>query len=97
MVNTATHNPFPKEAADAPHHLLVMFLKTVPPAKDVDLLRASIQGTEIIDCDGKQLYIVYPAGIGRSKLTGTVIEQKLSTRGAARNWSTIQKLLALFK
>jgi uncharacterized protein (DUF1697 family) len=45
--------------------------------------------------DGKQLYIHYPAGIGRSKLTATLIERKLATRGTARNWNTVLKLLEL--
>jgi uncharacterized protein (DUF1697 family) len=72
-----------------------MFLKTAPPAKQVDALQASIKGPEIIRYDGKHLYVVYPAGIGRSKLTGTLIEQKLGSRGTARNWNTILKIAAL--
>jgi uncharacterized protein (DUF1697 family) len=88
-------NPFPEEAKNDPAHLLVMFLKTAPPAKIVDALRASIEGPEIIRAGGKQLYIVYPAGIGRSKLTGTLIEKKLGSRGTGRNWNTVLKLAAL--
>jgi uncharacterized protein (DUF1697 family) len=88
-------NPFAKEAKADPGHLLVMCLKTAPSAKNVEALQDSIQGPEIIRCDGKQLYIVYPAGIGRSKLTGTLIERKLGSRGTARNWNTALKLLAL--
>lgn len=88
-------NPFPREAKSDPSHLVVMFLKTAPPAKQVDALQASIKGPEIIRCDGKQLYVVYTAGIGRSKLTGTLIEQKLGSRGTARNWNTILKIAAL--
>lgn len=90
-------NPFPKEAKNDPSHLLVMFLKTAPTAKNVDALHASIKGPEVIRRDGKQLYVVYPAGIGRSKLTGTSIEQKLGSRGTARNWNTVLKLAALSK
>jgi uncharacterized protein (DUF1697 family) len=44
---------------------------------------------------GRQLYIVYPAGIGTSKLTGALIEKKLNNRGTARNWNTILKLAAM--
>ena len=43
----------------------------------------------------RHLYIVYPDGMGLSKLTGTVIERTLSTRGTARNWNTVTKLAAL--
>jgi uncharacterized protein (DUF1697 family) len=88
-------NPFAKEAKDDPSHLLVMFLKTAPPAKNVEALQAAIKGPERVRCDGKHLYAVYPAGIGRSKLTGTFIEQKLGSRGTGRNWNTVIKLAAL--
>jgi uncharacterized protein (DUF1697 family) len=36
-------NPFPTEAKSDPSHLVVMFLKTAPPAKQVDALQASIK------------------------------------------------------
>jgi uncharacterized protein (DUF1697 family) len=88
-------NPFPKEAKSDPSHLVVMFLKTAPQSKDVAELHAAINGPEIIRADGKQLYIVYPTGIGRSKLTGTLIEKKLGIRGTARNWNTVLKLAAM--
>jgi uncharacterized protein (DUF1697 family) len=88
-------NPFPKEVETDPSHVVVMFLKTAPPPKSVHALEASIQGSEIVRGRGKQLYIVYPAGIGTSKLTGALIERKLGTRGTARNWNTVLKLLAL--
>jgi len=86
-------NPFPKQAKVDPGRLVVMFLKSAPRAGDVEALQESIKGREIIRADGKHLYIVYPDGIGRSKLTGTSIEKKLGTRGTARNWNTVLKLL----
>lgn len=88
-------NPFPEEATSDPSHLVVVFLKTAPPAKNVEALQSSIKGPETLRWDGKHLYVVYPAGIGRSKLTGTLIEQRLGSRGTARNWNTILKLAAL--
>jgi uncharacterized protein (DUF1697 family) len=88
-------NPFPEEAISDPGHLLVMFLKTAPLASTVNALQAAVEGPETIRCDGRQLYIVYPAGIGRSKLTGAWIEKKLGSRGTARNWNTVGKLAAL--
>src|SRR5205085_2504219 len=70
-------NPFPMEAKNDPGHLLVMCLKTAPPAKNVAALQASIKGPETVHCDGKQLYMIYPAGVGRSKLTIALIEKTL--------------------
>jgi uncharacterized protein (DUF1697 family) len=88
-------NPFPTEAKADPGHLVVMALKSAPPGRSVSALKASIKGPETIHHDGQQLYIYYPAGIGRSKLTGTSIERSLGCRGTARNWNTVLKLLAL--
>jgi uncharacterized protein (DUF1697 family) len=88
-------NPFPKEAKTDPSHLVVMFLKTAPTATAVKSLQASIKGPEVVRSRGKQLYVTYPAGIGTSKLTGSLIEKRLDSRGTARNWNTVLKLLAL--
>jgi uncharacterized protein (DUF1697 family) len=90
-----SNNPFRDEAKRDAAHLVVMFLKRAPSAKDVEALQAAITGPEIVSADGGQAYIVYPAGIGRSRLTNTLIERKLRTRGTARNWNTILKLASL--
>jgi uncharacterized protein (DUF1697 family) len=91
------HNPFLEEAKRDPGHLVVMVLKMVPQARDVRALQAAITGPENIGAEGKHLYVVYPAGIGRSKLTSTLIEKKLGVRGTGRNWNTVLKLAALCK
>jgi uncharacterized protein (DUF1697 family) len=88
-------NPFPDEAESDPSHLVVMFLKEAPKAKDVEALQAAIAGREIVRAAGRQAYITYPDGIGDSKLTITVIERKLGSRGTGRNWNTVLKLRAL--
>jgi len=88
-------NPFPKEANSDPGHLVVMFLKDAPGAKAVVALQAAVKGREVIRHRGRELYIVYPDGIGRSKLTNTFIESRLDTRGTGRNWNTVTKLAAL--
>jgi uncharacterized protein (DUF1697 family) len=88
-------NPYREEAARDPSHLVVVFLKSAVGAKEVDALRAAVRGPEILHGDGKQAYIVYPAGIGDSRLTNAVIESALGTRGTARNWNTVLKLAAV--
>jgi uncharacterized protein (DUF1697 family) len=90
-----SRNPFPKEAELDPSHLVVMLFKEAPQPTDVEMLRAAIKGPEIVHADGRQLYLVYPDGIGRSKLTNTVIEKKLGLRGTARNWNTVLKLAVM--
>jgi uncharacterized protein (DUF1697 family) len=88
-------NPFPKEAKEDPGHLIVMSLKKAAPAKSGSALESSIKGRETVHAAGKHLYIVYPDGMGTSKFTGALIERVVGSRGTARNWNTVLKLLAL--
>jgi uncharacterized protein (DUF1697 family) len=88
-------NPFPEEAESDPGHLLVMALKRPAGAAEVEALRASIAGRELVRAGGTHLYLFYPDGIGRSRLTAAVIERAVGTRGTARNWNTVLKLDAL--
>jgi uncharacterized protein (DUF1697 family) len=87
-------NPFRTEAQHDPGHLLLAFFKTAPDAKDVKALQAAISGPERVYATGREAYIVYPDGIGRSRLTHTLIERKLGVRGTGRNWNTVLKLRA---
>jgi uncharacterized protein (DUF1697 family) len=88
-------NPFPKEAKLDPSHLLAVALKAPPDPAHIAALKQAIIGREIVSVQGRCAYIVYKDGIGRSRLTSAVIENKLGTRGTARNWNTILKLRAL--
>jgi uncharacterized protein (DUF1697 family) len=88
-------NPFPREAKDDPSHLVAVILKDDVSAANVAALQKAIVGREVVRAKGRCMYIVYPDGIGRSKLTSALSEKKLGTRGTARNWNTVLKLLAL--
>jgi uncharacterized protein (DUF1697 family) len=88
-------NPFPREAERDPGHLLVMLLKDAPGRREVEALRAAIKGPETVRAAGKQLYIVYPKGSGRSRLTNALIERTLGTRATGRNWNTVLRLDAV--
>lgn len=92
LKTVVAHNPFRDEAERDPGHLVVMFLKSVAKEKDIEGLQLASTGPEIIRAKGRELYIVYPNGIGRSRLTNALIERKLGTRGTARNWNTVLKL-----
>jgi uncharacterized protein (DUF1697 family) len=85
-------NPFPKEAKADPAHVVAMPLKAAPDAAAVKALREAIRGREAVECIGRTLYLVYPDGIGTSKLTIAIIERKLGTVGTGRNWNTVLKL-----
>jgi uncharacterized protein (DUF1697 family) len=90
-------NPFAREAEADPSHLLLMPLKSAPRAAQVAALTAAIPGRERVAVDGRHAYLVYPDGIGRSKLTNAFVESRLGARGTGRNWNTVQKLAALVR
>jgi uncharacterized protein (DUF1697 family) len=85
-------NPFKAEAKRDPGHLVAVLLKAQPDRKRAAALDAAIVGNEIARIDGRQAYVVYPDGIGRSRLTSALVEKILGTRGTARNWNTVLKL-----
>ena len=88
-------NPFAREAAHDPGHLLVFCLKEAPPAGAEAALRAAIKGREQVRIVGREAYIVYPDGVGRSKLSVALLERRLGCPGTGRNWNTVRKLQAL--
>lgn len=88
-------NPFPKEAKADPSHLIAGVLKKAPTAAAVAALQQAIKGREVVRAKDRCAYIVYPDGIGRSKLTSALIEKTLGSRGTGRNWNTVLKLAAL--
>ena len=76
--------------------LLVMFLASVPDAAAQAALKKWHKDKalkEMLELRGPEIYLYYPDGVGRSKLTSGVIESKLDTAGTARNWNTLVKLV----
>lgn len=89
-------NPYPEEARRDPGHLVLMALAEAPDRKRVAALQAAITGRETVTAGaGRHAYLVYPDGIGRSKLTNVLVEKHLGTRSTGRNWNTVLKLAAL--
>jgi uncharacterized protein (DUF1697 family) len=87
-------NPFSKEAKSDPSHLVVMPLKAKAEKAPVAELVKAIVGREQVRLGAQLLYLVYPDGIGVSKLTAALIEKKIGVTGTARNWNTAQKIAA---
>lgn len=90
-------NPFRTESQRDPAHLLLVLLKRDPAAGAIAKLRAAIKGRERVELARRELYAVYPDGIGTSKLTLPVIERCLGTVGTGRNWNTVLKVAALLE
>lgn len=88
-------NPFHGMAKEDPSHLLVLFLHGEPQASAVEAVRARIAGPEEVAAGPRCLYVAYGEGMGRSKLTGAILERALGLRGTGRNWNTVGKLAEL--
>lgn len=88
-------NPFAKVAKDEPGKLLVLFLRDKPKPAAVKELEAAIKGREKVKAVGRELFIHYPDGMGRSKLDLSLISRKLKQTGTGRNWNTVRKLAAM--
>ncbi len=78
-------NPF-KEAA--PHQVLVVFLDESPEKSALDGLQ--IPGREKVKLSGREVFIHYPDGMGRSKL-----KIPFAKIGTGRNLNTVEKLAAM--
>lgn len=88
-------NPFPDFAAQDPGWLMVLFCKDTPDKKTMGALRAAIRGTEQARAESRQIYAIYPDGVGGSKLTNGLVEKTLGARITGRNWTAVLALEAL--
>ena len=89
---TIAANPFAGRPDVAPGRLVAMFLEAAPAADGERALVAAHRGPEEVHVAGSVVFVHYVNGIGRSKLTGAVIERALGVKGTARNWNTVRKL-----
>ena len=87
--------PFQGQDDKEPKQIAVVFLATQPDSTFQQALFDAYNGPEEIFILGKEAYIYYPDGMGRTKLTHTLLEKKLNTNGTARNWNTVLKLREL--
>jgi len=87
-------NPFAKRRELDASKLLVTFLAAAPsPEARGEVLKIKT-GPEEVKIDGRELYVYFPDGIGRSKVW-PAIEKALKKSGTGRNWNTVTKLLEI--
>lgn len=87
-------NPFAKRRGMEASRLLVTFLAAVPgPEARDEVLRIKADPEEV-RIDGRELYVYFPDGMGRSKVW-PAIEKALKKSGTGRNWNTVTKLLEI--
>ena len=86
--------PFAKRPDFEPAKLAVFFLAASPAEEVRSKLLAIKVGPEELHAIGRELYIYFPDGMGKSKLP-PVLDRTLKMPATARNWNTVNKLLEL--
>jgi len=85
-------NPFPGLEATKLH---VLFLAAAPDSATADALDVPVTDGEAWRLAGQEIYLHYPNGSGRSKMTGAFFERALGVAGSARNWNSVNALYEL--
>ena len=88
-------NPFAKRRGIEPSKLLVTFLASDPGADARDQVRRMKTAPEELRIEGRELYIYFPNGMARPKLSWAALEKALKTPGTGRNWNSVTKMLEI--
>jgi uncharacterized protein (DUF1697 family) len=85
MAEVVANNPFPDRPANT---TVAVFLDRAPPPDALNDVKG--QANEEFRLSGREIYVHYPEGIGRSKL-----RIPAAAEGTARNMNTVAKLAAM--
>lgn len=85
-------NPFPEASQREPNLVMLILSKALPNRDAVEGLQERGLNDERIVQEGDALWIHYPAGSGRSKLSPALLDRLVGSTVTARNWRTVLKL-----
>jgi len=95
MRKAVAANPFPERAKEEPGKVLLTFLAAEPPREAEGNLEKFKGLPEELHLSGRELYIYFPNGAGRSKLPWSAVEKLLKVTGTARNWNSVLAMLQI--
>lgn len=96
MKRVVDGNPFSTKGGRA-SSVHVLFLAGRPRAAAVKSLDPDRSPRDAFEVSGTEIYLHYPNGAGRSKLSTDYFEKKLATRATARNWNTVTRVFELIE
>ena len=88
-------NPFAKRSEIDASRLLVSFLVSDPGAEARENVMRIKAEPEELRIEGREVYIYFPNGMARPKLSMALVERTLKTSWTGRNWNTVRKLLEM--
>ena len=83
------------DRTDDERFLHVVFLADEPATEAIRSFDLERFAPDDLVVRGRDAFVAYPEGSGRSKLTVDAIERGLGTTGTGRNWRTVRKLVEL--
>lgn len=86
--------PFEERRNLEPAKILVTFLAGVPAEAHATLDRLKSYPEEL-HLIGRELYMYFPNGVGKSKLPWSSVEKLLKVTGTARNWNSVRAILQI--
>jgi uncharacterized protein (DUF1697 family) len=86
-------NPFTARRDVEPNKLLVTFLAGEPGREAREKVLKMNTSPDELHVIGRELYIYFPEGIARPKVSWMAVTKMLKTTGTGRNWNTVRKLL----
>jgi uncharacterized protein (DUF1697 family) len=93
LAKVVAGNPFPAEGDAKKLH--VAFLGDRPGRARVRALDPARVYPDEFQVVGREIYLHYPNGYGRSKLTNEYLERQLGVAATMRNWNTVTALAEL--
>ena len=86
-------NPF--DTSGDPQFLQVAFLEDTPSAEAVSRLDPERSPPDAFAVRGHNIYLHFPNGVARSRLTNEYLAAQLQTASTMRNWRTVLTLLEM--
>jgi len=86
-----SRNPFLRRDAE-PRALHVAFLAEKPTPAQVAALDPNRSPPDELSVLGREIYLLLPNGVARSKLSNKYLDSKLGTTSTLRNWKTVLRL-----
>lgn len=94
MARVAAAHPL-VDAAAHPRRAMVAFLDRTPTVDSGAVIDADAYLPDRFMVSGREVYLDYPDGSARSKLTHSLLERALDVRATIRNWNTVMRLVEL--
>jgi uncharacterized protein (DUF1697 family) len=94
MARIVDRNPLHGKATN-PKRYSVVFLSGKPDARVLREVDAAKYEPELFEAHGKEIYAWWPDGLRQARLTHAFWERRLGLTATARNWNTVEKLLAM--